>query len=226
MKTKNIFVLCSFLCFANLLFAQKEAIKELHSDGGGWAVYEVQEAGDKTILLIGNSIYNGFKGHLAKELPGYRVVAWINPYYLGQNHWEEDLVNVLQREKYDLIHFNIGLHGYPEGRIPEGQYQSLLQHFVDLLKQYCPDSKIMWSSTTPITNKEKPYITYEKLNSIIIDRNQIAVIVMKNNGIPVNDLYTLCLLNMEKARGDQFHWNDQMYKMIAIQTAAKIKEEL
>jgi len=226
MNIKYIFALGFFLFFTNFLFAQIETNKELHSDGGAWAVKVVQEEGDKTILLIGNSICNGYKGFLAKGLPGYRVIAWVNPYYLGQAHLDEDLANVLQREKYDLIHFNIGLHGWSEGRIPEGQYQPLLQKYVETLKQYCPDSKIIWSSITPITNKVKPYCTNEELNPIIDERNKIASIVMKNNGIPVNDLYTLCMLNMEKARGDRFHWNGEMYRMIALQTASKINNEL
>ncbi len=208
------------------LFAQIETNKELHSDGNGWGVQIVKEEGDKTVLMIGNSVCNGFKNHLPDLLPNYRIVAWVNPYYLNQEFLYEDLVNVLQREKYDIIHFNIGLHGWEKGRIPEGQYQPLLQNYIDTLRLYCPDTKIIWSSITPITNKEKPYRTNEELNPIIDQRNKIASIVMKNNGIPVNDLYTLCLLNMEKARGDRFHWNGAMYKMMALQTATKIIVEL
>lgn len=224
MKSTVLTIYIVFVCLT--MFAQTETNKELHSDGGGWKVYTVQEEGDKTILMIGNSIYNGFKGNLAKELPDYRIMAWINPYYLGQEHLNEDLINVLQREKYDLIQFNIGLHGWEEGRIPKGQYQPLLQKYVDMLRQYCPVAKIVWSSITPITNKTKPYKPNEELNPIIDERNKIASIVMRNNGIVVNDLYTLCLINMEKARGDRFHWNGAMYRMIALQTASKIKIEL
>lgn len=99
------------ILFAYPLSAQKETNKFLHSDGGGWALKVVQKKGDKTVLLIGNSICNGYKGYVAKELSGYRVVAWVNPYYLNQEHLYEDLVKVLKKEKYDVIHFNIGLHG-------------------------------------------------------------------------------------------------------------------
>lgn len=208
------------------LSAQKETNHTLHSDGGGWSIKVVQQKGDKTILMIGNSIYNGFKDKLAKELPAYRIVAWSNPYHLNSEHLHDDLVNVLQREEYDLIHFNIGLHGWEEGSIPEGQYQPLLQKYVDTLLHYCPGAKIIWSSITPITNKVKPYCTNAELNPIIYERNQIASCVMKNNGILVNDLYTLCLINIEKARGDRFHWESPMYQMIALQTASKIMEEL
>ena len=223
---KNYITLFAFFLFVNVLSAQTETNKELHSDGGAWAVKVVQEEGDKTILLIGNSICNGYKGYVAKELKDYRVIAWVNPYYLGQEHLDKDLINVLKREKYDVIHFNIGLHGWSEERIPRGQNQPLLQKYVDTLKKYAPDSKIIWATITPVTNKVKPYRTNEEINPIIESRNQIARVVMEDNGIPINDLNMLCLLNMEKARGDKWHWNGDMYRMIAIQTAAKIKLEL
>lgn len=223
---KHFLIIILIVFFQNCIFSQTETNNELHSDGDGWAVIIVQEEGDKTVLLIGNSICNGYKEYVAEELKNYRVIAWVNPYYLGQEHLDEDLVNVLKREKYDVIHFNIGLHGWTAGRIPQGQYQPLLQRYVDTLKEYCPEAKIIWSSITPITNEEKPYILNEELNPIIDQRNRIANIVMKNNNIPVNDLYTLCLLNMEKARGDRFHWTAPMYRMIAIQTVSKIMESL
>lgn len=223
---KNYITLFAFLFFVNILSAQTETNKELHSDGGAWKVYTVKEEGDKTILLIGNSICNGYKSHVAKELKDCRVVAWVNPYYLGEEYLDEDLTKVLKREKYDVIHFNIGLHGWPEGRIPEGQYQPLLQKYVDILKKYAPDSKIIWACITPVMSTEKPYVYHKELNPIIDGRNQIAKITMQNNKIAINDLYTLCSLNMGKARGDKWHWNGDMYRMIAIQTAGKIKIEL
>ncbi len=206
--------------------AQKETTKELHSDGGGWGVKIVQPKGDKTILLIGNSICNGYKGYVAKELKGYRVVAWVHPFNLKSEYLYDDLRKVLQKEKYEAIHFNIGLHGWEKGTIPKGRYQPLLQNFVDSIRHYSPDSKLIWASITPITNKEKPFQTNQELNPIIADRNTIASVVMKNNGIPVNDLYTLCLLNMELARGDRFHWTSPMYRMMGIQTASKILQAI
>jgi hypothetical protein len=53
---------------------------------------------------------------------------------------------------------------------------------------------------------------------------QKAAIVMKNNNIPINDLYSLCLLNMNLARGDRFHRTAPMYRMIAIQIVSKIDD--
>lgn len=223
---KNYIALFTFLLFVNVLSAQNETNKELHSDGGAWAVKVIQEEGDKTVLLIGNSISNGYKGSVAKELKNCRVVAWVNPYHLAEESLHEDLINVLQREKYDVIHFNIGLHGWSEERIPRGQNQHLLQKYIDILYEYAPDSKIIWATVTPITNKVKPYVPNAEFNQVIESRNQIAAVVMKDNGIPVNDLYGLCLLNMNLARGDKYHWTSPMMKMMAIQIASKIRVEL
>ena len=223
---KKLILLIFVSCMTLPVWSQKETNKALHSDGDGWGLKIVQPEGDRSVLLIGNSISNGYKGYVAKELPGFRVIAWVNPYHLKSEHLFDDLIKVLKSEKWDVIHFNIGLHGWTEGRIPEGMYQPLLQSYVDTLKRYAPDSKLVWATITPITNKEKPYTTNIELNPIIVDRNLIAGIVMKNNDISVNDLNTLCLLNMQLARGDRFHWTAPMYRMMAIQVAEKIKSTL
>lgn len=224
MKQIVFLVLCVFI--QNAVFSQTETNKELHSDGGAWAVKIVQEEGEKTVLLIGNSICNGYKGYVAKELKNWRVVAWVNPYHLAQEHLHQDLINVLMREKYDVIHFNIGLHGWSEDRIPRGQNQHLLQKYVEILREYAPDSKLIWATITPITNKVKPYTTNSEFNPVIESRNKIASVVMEDNRIVVNDLYSLCLMNMELARGDKYHWTAPMYRMLAIQTASKIRNEI
>ncbi len=220
----------SLIIIALFLFSpalsQKSVDLNLQYTKDGWGLKVIQPEGDKTVLLIGNSVCNGFKDYLAKELPDYRVVAWINPYHLNQEHLYDDLILVLQNEKYNLIHFNIGLHGWEKGRIPTGRYQPLLQKYLDTLRYSCPEAKIIWASITPIMNKVRPFKTNEELNPVIEGRNKIASVVMKENGIPVNDLYALCLLNMEKAKGDRFHWNVAMYRMMALQTAAKILLEL
>jgi hypothetical protein len=222
MKKLIVFIFISGIFLPG--WSQEETNKFLHSDGDGWGLKIVQTEGDKSVLLIGNSICNGYKGYVAKEMPDYRVVAWVNPYHLKSEYLFDDLVKVLKSEKWDVIHFNIGLHGWPEGRIPKGMYQPLLQNFVDTLKRYAPDSKLVWTSITPIMNKEKPFELNRELNPIIADRNQIAAIVMKNNNIPINDLYSLCLLNMNLARGDRFHWTAPMYRMMAIQIVSKIDD--
>ncbi|NPA37397.1 MAG: SGNH/GDSL hydrolase family protein [Chlorobi bacterium] len=207
----------------SFVWSQEESNKALHSDGGGWGLKIVQPEGEKSVLLIGNSICNGYKGYVARELHGCRVIAWVSPYNLKSEHLYDDLITILKSEKWDAIHFNIGLHGWEKGQIPEGMYQPLLQSMVDTLKYYAPESKLIWASITPITSKEKPYTTNKELNPIIADRNLIAGIVMKNNEIPVDDLYSLCLLNLHLARGDRFHWTAPMYRMMAIQVAEKIK---
>ncbi len=224
MKKLILFVVVSIMFIP--AWAQEETNKELHSDGGGWGLKNVQPEGEKSVLLIGNSICNGYKAYVAKELPGYRVIAWVHPYHLKSEFLYNDLVKILKSEKWDVIHFNIGLHGWEKGRIPEGMYQPLLQSYVDTLKKYSSKSKLIWATITPITNKVEPFTTNSELNPIIADRNLIAGIVMKNNGIPVNDLYSLCLLNMQLARGDRFHWTPPMYRMMAIQTAEKIRKAL
>ena len=89
MKKLMLTVLVSFVLMP--VWSQSETNKNLHSDGGGWGLKNVQPEGEKSVLLIGNSICNGYKVYVAKELPGYRVIAWVNPYHLKSEHFTPTL---------------------------------------------------------------------------------------------------------------------------------------
>ena len=134
--------------------------------------------------------------------------------------------------KWDLIHFNCGLgdliHRAPGMKTfrvmpihvggirntPEKQYMQNLDALVKALQTKAPQASLVWASTTPIRASASQ--VFEKGSEI--EYNQLAAEVMKNHGVPMNDMYTFVkhLINMEKPAGfgaDPFHFDKKPIHM-------------
>ena len=186
-----------------------EVDPRLHPDGQGWGFYRA--ASDRTdlprVLLIGDSIVNGYRGAVAARLKDKAVVdVWIT----GLNENSPQLHDLLRRSlsngPYAVVHFNIGLHGWQTGRIPDGQYEPLMRKYVATLREGAPKAALIWASTTPVTVQGAPGTLNPDINPIIVERNALAAGIMKESAIPVDDLYGLMSNRLALARGDMFHW--------------------
>jgi len=178
------------------------------------------------VLLIGDSILNGYLPYAVKALAGKVYVdAWVNPYCQSE-HFNVLLAEVLANGPYDVVHFNMGLHGWQKGRIPEGQFEPLTKAFVEIIQQKCPRAKIIWASSTPVTVKGKPGELDPEINSNIVGQNRMAAKVMAEMNVPVDDFYALLITQLNLARGDQFHWNAPAYRILADAAARAIVASL
>ncbi len=208
--------------------AQTDKELGLHSDGGPWNFYPTEELAPElpNVLLIGNSVMNGYKNIVISGLKKKaNVDYWLTPKHLNSKFLFEDLAVIVRYRKYDIIHFNIGLHGWPIGRIAENEYVPLLEKYVSTLKKNAGNACLIWSSITPVTETGKPELNHE-INPTITKRNKLAKEVMQNSGIPVNDLYGLMENRLELSRGDRFHWNAGGYELMGGQTITTILAEL
>ena len=169
------------------------------------------------VLLIGDSILNGYLPYAVQALAGKVYVdAWVNPYCQSE-HFNKLLAEVLANGPYAVVHFNMGLHGWQKGRIPEGQFEPLTKAFVEVIRQKCPRAKIIWASSTPVTVKGKPGELDPEINSNIVGQNRMAEM-----NVPVDDFYALLINQLDSARGDQFHWNASAYRILAAAAARAI----
>lgn len=205
--------------------AAKETDERLHADGKGWRLDKAKVTDPKRprVLLVGDSILNGYFKRVVKSLEGKAYVdAWVNP------HWQSEGTNKLiadllsNNEPYDVIHFNMGLHGWPEGRIKKGAFLPLTKAYVDVLKAKAPKAKLIWASSTPVTAKGDKNKLDAEIDPIIVDHNRMAAEVMKEAGVPVNDFYALLLNKRELAKGDRFHWTGPAYNLLG----AKVTESV
>jgi hypothetical protein len=179
------------------------------------------------VLLVGDSILNGYNSHAAELLRGQvNLDVWVTPVALGPGATKE-MTTLLTKHAYDVILFNdIGLHAWQPGRIPEGQYEPLIRVHLAALRKLAPKAKLIFATTTPMTTKIKPIALDAEFNPVIAQRNQIAVKVMAENQIPVADFYGLLVDKVELAAGDRFHWTKPAYQLIGRQAAEKIAKAL
>ncbi|QDU29913.1 hypothetical protein ETAA8_50300 [Anatilimnocola aggregata] len=232
------FVFVLSLCFAaSFPLAAQEKAKlpaatetdtRLHADGKGWRV-DMAKVEDKTrprVLLIGDSILNGYLKQVTKSLEGKAYVdVWVNP-YCQSAHTNKVLGEVLKNGPYDVVHFNMGLHGWQEGRIKAGTFEPLTKAYVQVIRDASPKTRIIWASSTPVTVKGKPEELNAEINPVIVEHNRLAAKVVEEMKVPVNDFYSLLADNLPLARGDQFHWKPAAYQLLATEATKSVLREL
>ena len=201
----------------------------LQSDGKGWRLDKatIKDATRPRVLLIGDSILNGYLSATVKALNGKVYVdAWVNP-YCQSDKFNQLLAEVLEKNgPYAVVHINLGLHGWQKGRIQEGTFQPLTEGFINVIRQKCPKARIIWASTTPVRIKNKIGELDPEINAIIIEHNRMAAEVMAKHKIPVNDFYSLLINKLDLARPDQFHWNAPASRILANACAKMVLREL
>lgn len=196
---------------------------------GAWKFYPAAQpqAGLPRVLLIGDSIVGGYRAVVIRELKGKaNVDVWLTGAAESNPGLHDDLRKVLSQGPYNVVHFNIGLHGWPKGRIPEGQYEPLMRKYIATLRQNAGGARLIWASSTPITVKDKPTELDGENNPTIVARNAAAAVLMKGSGIAVNDLYALVAGKLAMAAGDRFHWKGPAYELMGKQVAGFIDKEL
>jgi len=194
-----------------------ETDARLHADGKGWRLDKAKIVDPQLprVLLVGDSILNGYLKHVMKSLEGRAYVdAWVNPYNQSE-HLNKLLAEVLDQGPYDVVHFNMGLHGWQKGRIKDGTFEPLTKAYVEVIRKKLPNARIIWASSTPVTVKGKPTALEPEINPIIVEHNRMAAKVMSELGVPVNDFYGLLVDKLALARGDSFHWKPEAYKLPA-----------
>ena len=138
----------------------------------------------------------------------FLIDCWITPIHEGVDNLPDLLAKIASYRNYDVIHFNIGLHGYQPDRVIESKYTDLMTRYVNSLKKASPNAILFWSSTTPVLVKDV-YEIDVNINPIIERRNEKACKIMMDNNVYIIDLYSLMIKNLHYSAKDKFHWNDK-----------------
>lgn len=231
---KLIAPLSVFVAFVSLATAADQPVEtdpRLHSDGKGWKLNQatIKDPQRPRVLLIGDSILSGYMSHAIKLLEGKAYVdAWVNPYCQSEYLNNKVLPEVLAKGPYVVVHFNMGLHGWPEGRIKPGTFEPLTKGYVEVIQQKLPKAKIIWASSTPVLLEGDLKQVDPVINANIIEQNRMAAKVMSELGVPVNDFYALLADKLELARGgkDKFHWTPPAYKILGEQCVEAVLKAL
>jgi acetyl esterase len=151
------------------------------------------------VLLIGDSISIGYTLPVRKLLAGKANVHRVPTNARHTGIGLENIHKWLGDGKWDVIHFNWGLHDLcyrsrdakTPGRkdkvngsldLTFDEYQQNLRRLVKILK--ATGAGLIWASTTPVPDGEPGRIKGDEVRY-----NKAAEKIMKENGVMINDLY-------------------------------------
>ena len=175
------------------------------------------------MLLIGDSITGGYGQQVADELKGKASVARLTTSKsIGDPALLAEVALVLDQCRFDVVHFNNGLHGWGYS---EDEYQKHFPELVATIRKHAPKAKLIWATTTPMRQSGKLDVIAEGTKRVQA-RNKIAEGIVTKEGIAVDDLYGLVKDHPEYWSNDGVHFNGKGVAVEADQVAKRIMENL
>ena len=179
------------------------------------------------VLLIGDSISMGYtlptRAALAGKANVHRPPTNCGPTTTGL----KEIDRWLGSGKWDVIHFNWGLHDLKhmadgKQQVPLEQYEQNLRKLVERLKK--TGAKLIWCSTTPVPEgKLQP----PRSNEEVAAYNAAARKIMEENHIAIDDLYAFALPRLKEIQQPaNVHFTAEGSKALAGQVAAAIRKAL
>ncbi len=186
------------------------------------------------VLLIGDSISMGYTLPVRAKLAG-RANVHRPPVNCGDTARGVASVDQwLGTGKWDVIHFNFGLHDlkYLDAKnqlaAPDqgkqvhtlAQYEANLRTFVARLKQ--TGAKLIYATTTPV-----PAGSQGRVADDAVKYNAVAGRVMKENGVAINDLHAFVAPRIaELQRPANVHFTDAGSARLADEVVAAVVRQL
>lgn len=186
------------------------------------------------VLLIGDSISIGYtlptRALLAGKANVHRIPANGGPTTRGL----ENLDRWLGESKWDVSHFNFGLHDLKHAdargnivdvdrgprQVDPAAYRENLRRIVARLKR--TGARLIWCTTTPVPPGEKGRVPGDEL-----EYNAVAAEVMRAEGIEVNDLHAFAAARLaEIGKPADVHYTPGGSEALATQVATHIAAAL
>jgi hypothetical protein len=184
-------------------------------------------AGLPRVLLIGDSISIGYTLTVRKLLDGKANVHRIPTNGGPTSNGTANLAKWLGDGKWDVIHFNFGLHDLKlmdggKRQVEVEDYEKNLRTLVAAMKK--TGAKLIFATTTPVPEgKLNPPRSFGDVATY----NQIALKVMKDEGVAIDDLNAAVTPDLAKLqRAHDVHYNAEGYETLAQTVAKAIGEKL
>lgn len=201
-----------------------------------WNDFWWEKAGDldrRRVLLIGDSITRSYRDAVQEiykprriavdKLCGSRCAG--DPILTA----EIDLMTgPLNGYRYDVIHFNNGLHGgCNDTLIPLNVYEKGIREIVDVLRRNQPQAKLILVTSTPMSAPGTTNVAVrEEDNGFVHERNAFIRAFAAENGYPVDDLYALVANSPDFPKSDNVHFTKEAAARIGKQVADEIEKWL
>lgn len=186
------------------------------------------------VLLIGDSISIGYTVPVRELLKGkanlHRPADNCGPTTRGLTQLDKWLGS----SKWDVIHFNFGLHDIKymdatgklidtlqgKQQVSIEDYEKNLRTIVARLKK--TNAKLIWCATTPVPEGAKGRVVGDE-----VKYNAVAAKIMKEEGIAVNDLYSVAKPRLSKIQNAKdVHFTTAGSKELAEHVVKAIGAEL
>lgn len=191
-----------------------------------WADVWIPDANGTTlprVLLIGDSITRGYYPQVIEKLKGKASVARLaTSKSLGDPVLLAEVALVLDQARFDVVHFNNGLHGFGYS---EEEYGKAFPELVATIRRHAPKARLIWGTTTPMRQSGKLEI-FAAGTKRVDARNKIAQEIVAKEGIAVDDLHALVKDHAEYWSGDGVHFNGKGTAAQAEQVSRRILESL
>jgi acyl-CoA thioesterase-1 len=179
------------------------------------------------VLLIGDSISIGYTVPVRDLLKGkvnvHRILENGGPTTNGI----AKLAKWIGTNKWDVIHFNWGLHDLKfmengKAQVSLEDYEKNLRELVKQLK--ATNAQLIWCATTPVPDAK---LTPPRKDSDVQAYNAVAKKVMDENKIPINDLYAYTLPKLaDVQRPANVHFSTEGSQFLAKKVAKSVEEAL
>ena len=174
------------------------------------------------VLLIGDSISVGYTLAVRELLEGKANVHRPPTNCGNTDKGVEQIDAWLGDGKWDVIHFNWGLHdltsidGKPE--VTFENYAKNLRTLVARLKK--TGAALVWCSTTPVPVDRRAPLSPED----VVRYNEAALAIMLENGIAIDDLYAFALPQLAEIQLPRnVHVTEEGSKVLATEVARSIE---
>lgn len=190
------------------------------------------------VVLLGDSVREHYAPFVAELLSGRATV--VTPKVNGGDTGKL-LTNLNEwaiKEQPDVVHFNSGIHDTKRDQktskynVPPEKYEANLREIVKRLRAETK-AKIVFALSTPlIDERSKGYWksrSYQLFNASVTEYNVIALRVMKELDVPVNDLPAALGDAKESARlhdGGGIHFTEEGSKKLAAAVASVVMVHL
>lgn len=170
------------------------------------------------VLLIGDSVSRGYTQAVRKELRGvanvHRAPENCGPVANGLRKLDVWLGD----KKWDLIHFNFGIH---DRATPPADYATRMEELLDRLEK--SGARIVWASTTPIPDDPSK----GQKSASIVERNAVAAGIIQKRGHGMDDLFLKVSPSLDVYQNpNDVHFNAAGYDFLGAQVAESIRAEL
>lgn len=186
------------------------------------------------VLLLGDSISIGYTLPVRAALKGVANVHRPSENCMASKHGVAKLDGWLGEGKWDVIHFNFGLHdlkyidetgkntspakGRPQVSLED--YEKNLRAIVARLKE--TKAKLIFCYTTPVPDGEP-----QRVHDDALKYNAVAKKVMDEEGVAINDLHSFVMARQaEIQRPKNVHFTEPGSQALGEQVAGVIQQAL